>query len=111
MVWIIFNVDEEEYILSCRSFADKICTFYTPDQTLKKYISKMESYFFSKDERWRAAVLMVASQFSEGYKGSQEFNKVIELALQGAKDPNPMVRHAAAHTIGQFSEDMEASIK
>ena len=75
------------------------------EQTLPPFFNMLKSLVESKDWRYKYSAIMALSQVGEYITDLNEIDPVVKMALRFAKDPEPKVRYAAFHCIGQLADD------
>lgn len=61
----------------------------------------------NNDWRYKYTALMMLSQIGEYIEDVEMISSVLDMVLGFLKNPNPKLRYAACHVIGQISEDMK----
>lgn len=60
-----------------------------------------------KDWRYKYAAIMALSQIGEYIEEVLEVKPIIDIVSPMLSDPNPMIRYAVCHAIGQIADDMK----
>lgn len=67
-----------------------------------------QTFLIETDWRCQHTAIMVLSQVGEHLKENDlEINNIVDLVLSCAQSPNPKIRFAVCHCLGQFAEDLK----
>lgn len=78
------------------------------DEICLPILSEIVNNTLNNDQDWRFknAALMAFSQVGEYIDDIQKIAVMVPIVLQHLQHPNPRIRYAALHCIGQISDDM-----
>ena len=89
-----------------KSSIDKIISAVGESKCLPLLSGLVEQMMSHEDWRYKNAALMAFSQVGEYIEDIKNISAMMPAVLEHLKHPNPKVRHASLHCIGQISDDM-----
>jgi len=100
--------EEEDNVDFGKSCIDKIISA-VGDEICLPILSQIVNNTLGNEQDWRYknAALMAFSQVGEYIDDVQKISVMVPIVLAHLEHPNPKIRYAALHCIGQISEDMQ----
>ena len=100
--------DDQQPIKTGIAFVDELINILGKDEMIA-FLSKNLEQLLLDSASWkeRQAAIMILSQFGEYISENDNYIKnIINIVAKNARDPNPRVRYACCHLLGQFADDL-----
>ena len=105
------KIEEEDpdsaVIIRCLGSVDRLAAIIGYEKFYDLISGKLVNLFMNDDWRYKSAVLSAASQFSENISDLGKLQTVNNLIEKASVHDHPKVRYAAAHALGQISDDLK----
>jgi len=99
--------EEEDFVSFGKNCVDRLVSSLG-DQLMLPLIGQlvMTTMANTQDWRYKHAGLMAFSQVGEYVDDPEKIRPIIPSVIAHTKDPNPKIRYASLHAIGQIADDM-----
>lgn len=86
---------------------DRLISSVGDTEILPTLSASVQTMFAQPDWRYHHAALMALSQVGEYIEEIEEIRPIVQVVLSYIQNPNPKIRYAVCHCIGQISDDMQ----
>lgn len=86
---------------------DRLIGSVGDQEILPTLSSTVQAMFQQADWRYQHAALMALSQVGEYIEEIEEIKPIVQVVLNFIQNPNPKLRYAVCHCLGQISDDMQ----